>query len=366
MRTACRTEWETTYGLDPFDATGDDGASGDPDGDGRTNAQELADGTHPRGVLTRYFAEGATGPFFRTRIDLANPNAGRAASVLVRFLTDTGARIAHNVVVPPAAHEGIDPSTIPGLAHTTFSSVIEADQPIGVERTMTWDPSGYGSHVETGVVAPATTWYLAEGATSGPFALFYLLQNPQATPVAATVRYLRPFGLPPIEKTYTLPPFSRTTIVVDAEGAELASTDVSAVITAASPIVVERAMYYSQPQQPFAAGHESAGVTAPALEWFLAEGAAGDVLRSLRADRQPEPIAGGRRGRVPARRRRRADEDLHRRRQLALDDLGRRRGAAGRARASSRSPARRCRWSCARRTACRSSSNARCGGRARR
>ncbi|MEO5821392.1 MAG: DUF5719 family protein [Vicinamibacteraceae bacterium] len=285
------SDWETTYGLDPFSASGADGAGGDPDGDGRTNAQELVDGTHPRGVLTRYFAEGATGPFFRTRLDLANPNGGRAASVLVRFLTDTGARIAHNVVIPPMGHESIDPATITGLAHATFSSVIEADLPVAVERTMSWDPSGYGSHVETGVVAPSTTWYLAEGSTSGAFALFYLLQNPQETAVIATVRYLRPFGLPPIEKQYSLPPFSRTTIVVDDEGGELTSTDVSAVITAPSPIVAERAMYYSQPSQPFAAGHESAGVTAPALEWFLAEGATGTFfdLFVLIANPNPAP-----------------------------------------------------------------------------
>jgi hypothetical protein len=266
--------WESTYGLDPFRTDGAHGAAADPDGDGRTNAQELAEGTHPNGVLTRYFAEGATGPFFRTRIDLANPGVG-GASVLLRFLTDTGARISRAVIIPPGSHASIDPATIAGLAHATFSTVVEADVPIAVDRTMSWGASSYGSHIETAVAAPATTWFFAEGSTSGPFALFYLLQNPQSTSVAATVRYLRPFGLPPIEKVYTLLPFSRTTIVVDGEGADLASTDVSAVITAASPIVAERAMYYSQPGQPFAAGHESAGVTAPALEWFLAEGATG-------------------------------------------------------------------------------------------
>ena len=42
---------------------------------------------------------------------------------------------------------------------------------------MSWDPSGYGSHLETGVTAPSTTWYLAEGSTSGPFALFYLMHR---------------------------------------------------------------------------------------------------------------------------------------------------------------------------------------------
>jgi hypothetical protein len=140
---------------------------------------------------------------------------------------------------------------------------------------MSWDPSGYGTHIETGVVAPSTTWYLAEGSTSGPFALFYLLQNPQSTPVSATVRYLRPGGLAPIERVYTLLPNSRRTIVVDGEGDALASTDLSAVITADAPIVAERAMYLNQAGQAFAAGHESAGVTAPALDWFLAEGATG-------------------------------------------------------------------------------------------
>jgi hypothetical protein len=92
--------------------------------------------------------------------------------------------------------------------------------------------------------------------------------------VTATVRFLRPAGAP-IERTYTLPPHSRTTIPVDFIGPELVSTDVSAVITATAPIVAERAMYLSRPGQPFGAGHESAGVTAPALEWFLAEGATG-------------------------------------------------------------------------------------------
>jgi hypothetical protein len=105
--------------------------------------------------------------------------------------------------------------------------------------------------------------------------LFYLLQNPHDQEVTATIRYLLPFGQAPIVRQYTLEPLSRTTILVDNEAPELVMTDVSAVIEASQQIVVERAMYMDRPGEPFAAGHESAGVTAPATEWFLAEGATG-------------------------------------------------------------------------------------------
>ena len=89
----------------------------------------------------------------------------------------------------------------------------------------------------------------------------------------------------PLEKTYTLPPSSRTNIWVNHEefpqlGKALASTDVSAVIQSLDgvPIVVERAMYLSSEGRIFNAGHESDGVPAPSTDWSLAEGATGDFF----------------------------------------------------------------------------------------
>ena len=164
--------------------------------------------------------------------------------------------------------------------------MITSDVPVAVDRTVSWHEAGgaaYGAHAETSVAGPAPRWYLAEGATHSDFDLFYLLQNPAAESVAVRVRYLRPVG-PPLEKTYTLAPRSRTNIWVDhevfgdASTPDLAATDVSAVIETVdgtSGIIVERAMYYTPGGLTFQAGHESAGVTAPATRWYLAEGATG-------------------------------------------------------------------------------------------
>jgi hypothetical protein len=49
---------------------------------------------------------------------------------------------------------------------------------------MCWDAAAaYGSHGEHATLAPAPTWYLAEGATHSGFELFYLILNPASTAV---------------------------------------------------------------------------------------------------------------------------------------------------------------------------------------
>jgi hypothetical protein len=268
--------YEVAFGLNPNSATGADGAGGDPDGDGLTNLQEYQaqPSTHPRGFQRRYLAEGAVNAFFSTEIDILNADA-QAARTLVRIQPEGQTERTIVITVPSLTRVTLTTQTLGALTTAPFSTLIEADRPLVVDRTMSWDGSGYGSHAETAVEAPSPTWYLAEGSTSGPFSLFYLLQNPNAATATATITFLRPAGNPPVVRTYSLPPNSRTTVPVDNAAPELASTDVSGVISATQPIIVERAMYLDRPGQSFAAGHESAGVTAPSNNWFLAEGATG-------------------------------------------------------------------------------------------
>ena len=267
--------WEIAMGLDYTSGAGADGTAGDPDGDGVTNLEEQDAGTHPRGVTRQLLAEGAQNQFFSTRLGLANPGSV-AATAVVRFDGDSGASSTVNVFVPAGGKRTLFMDEVASPS-ASFSTVIESSVPIVADRTMSWDSTAYGAHAERASAAPSTTWFLAEGAT-GAFSLFYLLQNPGDTAASVTIRYLRPAPLPPIERTYALPPHIRLTLPVEQQDPALAWTDVSAAITATQPILVERAMYRSLPGQPFAAGHASAGVPAAATNWFLAEGATGDFF----------------------------------------------------------------------------------------
>ena len=268
--------WELQFGLDPTSGSSADGAQGDPDGDGITNAAELAAGGHPRGFYTRRLAEGADNDFFSLQLALANPNA-QSAAVLVTFVRDDGQLVRRPLTMQPTSRTTIRAREVTGLSQS-FSLTIESDREIAADRTMTWSRDGFGSHAEGSLSGPARRWYLAEGATGGSFNVFYLIQNPSTTSAAVTIDFLLPAPNPPIERHYVVPPSSRYTIWVDREAPALANTDVSATIDSNIDIVVERAMYMDAGGVPFRAGHASAGVTAAATDWFLAEGATGNYF----------------------------------------------------------------------------------------
>ena len=280
--------WETHFGLNDADAAD---ASLDVDNDGVTNRQEFAAGTHPRGLFKYYLAEGAQNSFFRTEIAVYRPvtNVPGTSDFVAQFLGQNGRRTTTPLLlaaVPLFTFSDQFSRQEPWrglwfpLPDEAFSTVVESERPLAIERTMTWGGAmgtGYGSHAERAVSGPAATWYFAEGATHGAFDLFYLLQNPASTTATATVTYLLPAPRAPIVRAYTLLPNSRRTIYVDQEPG-LGATDVSARIDADQPIFAERAMYMTSGGQPFSGGTASAGISASALQWFIAEGATGSFF----------------------------------------------------------------------------------------
>jgi hypothetical protein len=168
--------------------------------------------------------------------------------------------------------------------------VISTPVPIIAERAMYFSKPGQtfaAGHGSAGVTAPATSWFLAEGATGPFFDLFILLANPNAQPASVTIEYLLIDGTTHT-KNYSVPGNGRVTVWVDNEqipaGSGVRPLDnvaVSSSVTASVPIIVERTMWWPSPAMTsnyWTEAHNSAGTTTTGTRWALAEGEAGGPL----------------------------------------------------------------------------------------
>jgi autotransporter-associated beta strand protein len=222
-----------------------------------------------------YLAEGATGGFFSTDILLANPNA-TPASIDITFSKDDGTAVVRQMTLPATSRTTVRANEIAGLAAAAFSTTVVSTSgvPLVVERTMWWDSSGYGASTEKAGTEGATTWYFAEGS-QGYFHTYFLLFNPNITPTVAHVTYLMEGG-EAIMRDYPVPASTRVTVDA-AELPELMHRSFGARIVFDQPALAERAMYFGETPL-YTGGAAAAGVTAPATNWYLAEGATGSFF----------------------------------------------------------------------------------------
>jgi hypothetical protein len=168
----------------------------------------------------------------------------------------------------------IDAGSDTALVNRSFGALVTFDLPGLAERAMYFGDSPFfnGGHAAAGVTAPATSWFLAEGATGSFFDTFVLIANPNSDPAALTVTYL-PEGGVPVVKPRTLLGNQRLTINIATEDPALASAAVSTRVESDRPVVVERAQYW--PHDGWHEAHSSAGETATGTNWGLAEGRVG-------------------------------------------------------------------------------------------
>jgi hypothetical protein len=263
--------WETLYGLDATTATD---ASLDTDGDGRSNREEYAARSHPRGRYRRFFAEGVSSPTFETGLFITGgPAPGPGVEPLtVTFRGDDGSvasRTRHVTTFGRPEPEAVTPPAI--LTATQFSIEVESGGPFAADRLTTWYRDGVlqGAHATSGST-PSTTWYFAEGATTNGFQLFYLLANPGDLDSLATMTFLCA-GHAGVTRSYVVPAGRRVTIWANQEGGPLAAAECGAAVEATAPIVAERSLYLAD-SQGFSAGSSSVGAHAPARTWLFAEG----------------------------------------------------------------------------------------------
>lgn len=209
---------------------------------------------------TWYFAEGATVPPFQTWILLANPNANTAHAT-VSFLKEDGNVVERSYNIAPGTRLNVFANThVPNAA---IATTVVSDLPIVAERSMYF---GTGSHGSTGVSAPGTSWYLAEGYTGGGFDTWILLANPGAISAQATINFLKDDGTV-TTRTFTVGARSRLNVYANNH---VPNAAFATRITSSQPIVVERAMYFG----PGSArgGHNAEAAAAPAQVWNLPEG----------------------------------------------------------------------------------------------
>jgi hypothetical protein len=227
--------------------------------------------------LTYQFAEGSTGTFFDTDLLLANPTAA-AIPVTITYLTDTGRVVTQGVTLGAQSRTTVSVDANAQLGATAFSSAVASPLgiPIAVERTMRWDATGYGMHTEKAAPALARDWFFAEGA-QGFYDTFFLLTNPVPAANVANVRFFLENGVQ-VTRTYNLAPQSRLTVYAGSIP-ELVNQSFGAQVTFTIAGAAERAMYFGTPT--FSGGHESAGVTRPSTNWFLAEGATGSFFTTF-------------------------------------------------------------------------------------
>jgi len=229
--------WEAQFGLDPASPAGDDGADGDPDQDGRSNTQELSSGTHPRGLVRRYFAAGTTSTTARTEVTLFNPDPV-TARVLVRLRRADGTEGTAYESLAPLTRRTLDTRTVTGFAAAEFSIIVESDAFLAVTRTIRLD-APFSSLADLGARAPSDTWYLGPATIGDDFQVRYVLFNPGPSASIVDLTMLpQPTGTP-IQHQVTLPAGGRTSIDVGTLDASLSQTDVAAVVKASTPIVVE-------------------------------------------------------------------------------------------------------------------------------
>ncbi|BCS34937.1 hypothetical protein TBR22_A41630 [Luteitalea sp. TBR-22] len=239
-----------------------------------------------------YLAEGATHNGFALFYLLQNPSDA-ATSVRVRYLRAAGGPLEKVYPLPARSRTNIwvNVEEFPGLgkalAAAEVSAVIESldATPFIVERAMyrsTPERTFDAGHESMAVPAPATRWFLAEGATGPYFDEFVLIANPTSIDATVELTYLLDTGQS-YGKTITAPANARTTVWVDNEtfpgipGTPLGNVAVSTTVASTNgvPLVVERAMWWPGDSTSWQEAHNSSGAVHTGTLWALAEGETG-------------------------------------------------------------------------------------------
>jgi hypothetical protein len=192
---------------------------------------------------TWYLAEGSTEGGMETWILVQNPGEDQ---VLVDFTLMTGG----GEMKP----EELQSQPVPGSSRRTFflndsvhsydvsTRVVSEGGAVICERAM-YGPGKMWAHDSVGVIAPASTWYLAEGSTAGGMETWILVQNPGDNPVTVDLTLMTDSGVqyPEDLQDQVIAGNSRRSFPIHNY---ITTYDVSTMVTSeGGDVICERAMY---------------------------------------------------------------------------------------------------------------------------
>jgi len=235
--------------------------------------------------LAWYFAEGYTGAGFDEWICVLNPGDVTANLTFFFQTQEEGEKKVEGFSVPAHSRGSFKANQLLNNQSFQTSLKLTSDHPVVAERPMYFSYSGTANYGWTGgscvMGTPllSSSYFFAEGTTRAGFEEWLTLQNPSPAPITVQATYYLGSGAP-VNKTYTIDANRRSTVLVNSDTVGVgAEKDVSVLLTCPSPFLAERPMYFDYrglANHNWTGGHCVIGATAPASEWFFAEGYTGD------------------------------------------------------------------------------------------
>lgn len=233
-------------------------APGAPSGEGHCSVAVPAPET------SWYLPEGCSDYGFECWLLIQNPGAA-AAKCKVTYMIEGEAPRSFDKTIAPYSRSSY--SMFEDIGAKNASIKVDSDTPVIPERSMYRNNRREG-HDSIGTVAPARSYYLAEGTTSWGFTTYVLVQNPNAQEASVTLTYMTSNG-PVTQAPFNMPAQSRKTVRVNDS---MPNKDFSTQVDGNVPIIAERAMYWGSDTSLGEACHDSIGLAAPHSVFYLPDG----------------------------------------------------------------------------------------------
>lgn len=208
--------------------------------------------------------EGSSQWGFETWLLIQNPQAV-AADCTVTYMLDSGTPVVRNHTVPP--HSRMSFGMLSEIGSDDASIGVSSPVAVIAERSM-YRYNRMMGHESIGTATPNTDFYLSEGSDAWGFTTYVLVQNPMNDVNNVTVTFMNNSGTQTTVSQF-MSPNSRWTI----DTSKVVPTqDFSTHVHGTLPIAAERAMYWSSTVKGDGACHDTIGLAAPHMTFYLPEG----------------------------------------------------------------------------------------------